>query len=85
MLDINLVEGLTLDSVEHKLYWTDALRRTIETVYVNGSKRRVLVSHDLDRPRAIAVDPNERYLFINYLHHHQYSESFNLVSSLEKF
>ena len=58
--DISLVEGLDVDWIEGKLYWTDVERNTIETAYFNGSRRRTLVSRDLDKPRGIVADPLER-------------------------
>jgi len=39
--------GLAIDPLEHRLYWADAELDKIETAFVNGSDRRVLVSDDL--------------------------------------
>lgn len=39
--------GLAIDRLEHRLYWADAELDKIETVFVNGSDRHVLVCEDL--------------------------------------
>jgi len=39
--------GLAIDRLEHRLYWADAELDQIETAFVNGSDRRVLVSDNL--------------------------------------
>ena len=48
--------GLSVDRVGQKLYWTDAGRKRIEVANLDGSFRKVLIHQDLDSPRAIAVD-----------------------------
>lgn len=50
------VNGLAVDNVGQKLYWTDAGRKRIEVSNLDGSQRRVLIWHELDSPRAIAVN-----------------------------
>ena len=55
-------EGLAVDWVTKKLYWTD-LRDSdwetnrIEVSNLDGSQRKVLFWEDLEQPRAIALDP----------------------------
>ena len=39
------------------LYWTATGTDRIEVSRLNGTSRKVLISEDLDEPRAIAVDP----------------------------
>lgn len=48
--------GLAVDRIGQKLYWTDAGRKRIEVANLDGSYRKVLISQDLDSPRAIAVN-----------------------------
>ena len=50
------VNGLAVDNIGQKLYWTDAGRKRIEVSNLDGSHRRVLIWHELDSPRAIAVN-----------------------------
>lgn len=50
-------EGLAIDWVTKKIYWTDSHLKLIEVVNLDGSQRSVLVWNNLDRPRAIVVDP----------------------------
>ena len=55
-------EGLAVDWVTKKLYWTD-LRdadgetNRIEVSNLDGSQRKVLFWENLEQPRAIALDP----------------------------
>lgn len=53
LFDIN---GLAIDNIGHKLYWTDAGRKRIEVADLDGNNRRVLINSELDSPRAIAVN-----------------------------
>lgn len=61
VIDIGLKrpEGLAVDWVTKKFYWTDSEVETnrIEVANFDGSYRKVLFWHNLDQPRAIAVDP----------------------------
>ena len=55
-------EGLAVDWVARKLYWTDVRdsdpeRNRIEVANLDGSNRKVLFWKNLGLPRAIAVDP----------------------------
>ncbi|OTF75363.1 low density lipoprotein receptor-like protein, partial [Euroglyphus maynei] len=50
------VNGLAIDNVGHKIYWTDAGRKRIEVANLDGTFRKVLLSKDLDSPRAIALN-----------------------------
>lgn len=55
--DINHPDGIAVDWVAHNLYWTDTGTDRIEVARLNGTSRKVLISEDLDEPRAIVVDP----------------------------
>jgi len=48
-------DGLAVDSVGRKIYWTDTGTNRIEVANLNGSMRKVLVWQNLDSPRAIAL------------------------------
>ena len=55
-------EGLAVDWIAKKLYWTDCRdadweTNRIEVANLDGSDRKVLFWQDLGLPRAIAVDP----------------------------
>ena len=55
-------EGLAVDWIVRKLYWTDCRDAELETnrievANLDGSNRKVLFWKDLGLPRAIAVDP----------------------------
>ncbi|XP_069773131.1 nidogen-2 isoform X2 [Narcine bancroftii] len=49
-------EGLTIDYLHRRMFWTDSGLDKIETAAIDGSERRVLVDTDLVNPRAIVVD-----------------------------
>ena len=48
-------DGLAVDSVGRKIYWTDDGYNRIEVADFDGGNRSVLVWKNLDRPRAIAL------------------------------
>ena len=53
-------EGIAVDWVTRKLYWTENIgeeKSKIEVANFDGSYRKALVWTDVDKPRAIAVDP----------------------------
>ena len=56
-------EGLAVDWIAGKLYWTDfrdaewETNNRIEVANLDGSNRKVLFWKDLGLPKAIAVDP----------------------------
>ncbi len=56
-LDIEEVNGLSIDWVSKHVYWTDAQSRTIEVSDYNGGNRRLLITSNLDQPRGIYADP----------------------------
>ena len=64
VISVNLKnsEGLAVDWIARKLYWTDGRdaeweTNRIEVANLDGSYRKVLFWKDLGLPRAIAVDP----------------------------
>ncbi|KAF0298635.1 Low-density lipoprotein receptor-related protein 6 [Amphibalanus amphitrite] len=56
-------DGLAIDWITGKLYWTDSDTKRIEVANRTGGNRRVLFYDRLDRPRAIALLPSEGLLF----------------------
>ena len=52
--------GLTIDYDEDMIYFTDAVRETIERVSINGTQRRILVTATI-YPFAVSVDANYLY------------------------
>lgn len=55
--NLDLPEGITVDWINKKLYWTDSGTRRIEVADVNGGNRLSLIQSGLVNPRAIAVNP----------------------------
>lgn len=54
---LGVVEGIAVDWVGRKLYWTDSLLSTIEVSELTGHNRKKLIGSNLYKPRAIAVHP----------------------------
>ena len=50
-------DGVAVDWVARNLYWTDTGTDRIEVSKLNGMSRKVLISENLDEPRAITLDP----------------------------
>ncbi|XP_043931281.1 low-density lipoprotein receptor-related protein 2 [Protopterus annectens] len=50
------VVALDFDRVERRLYWTDMGRRVIERMFLNGTNRETIISHDLPHGEGLAVD-----------------------------
>lgn len=56
-------DGLAVDWVGRNLYWCDKGYKTIEVSHLDGRYRKMLINEKLQEPRAIAVDPYQRYIF----------------------
>ncbi|XP_061077917.1 low-density lipoprotein receptor-related protein 5 [Conger conger] len=56
-------DGLACDWLARKLYWTDSETNRIEVAELDGTFRKVLFWQDLDQPRAIALNPAQRYMY----------------------
>ena len=54
---LNTSEGIALDWINRKLYWTDGTANKIEVSDLDGKERLPLVTSDLENPRAIVVHP----------------------------
>jgi low density lipoprotein receptor-related protein 5/6 len=57
--EVKFPDGIAVDWIGRNLYWCDSGTDRIEVSHLNGSSRRVLISENLDEPRAIVVDPGE--------------------------
>lgn len=56
--NIKEVEGIAIDHVSRRIYWTDSGKHTIEVASLdNPSLRAVIVHKNLINPRGIAIDP----------------------------
>lgn len=63
LLDIVSPEGIAIDWVSRRLYWTDSSKDTIEVASLDNPKlRAVVVQGNLVNPRGIAVDPRAKYV-----------------------
>ena len=51
--------GIAVDWIASNLYWLDARAKLIEVSKLDGSYRSVLISTDIDAPRALQIDPRE--------------------------
>lgn len=54
----NRSEGIAIDWVTKKIYWTDAHLKLIGIINFDGTHGSVLISENLDQPRAIVLDPS---------------------------
>lgn len=54
-----MCDGLAVDWIYNHIYWTDTGKNTIEVATFDGIMRKTLISHELDEPRALALDPFE--------------------------
>ena len=55
--DLGRPEGLAIDWLTEKLYWTDQDLKQICVSRTDGKFRKALIWSNLDNPRAIGVDP----------------------------
>lgn len=63
-LDIVSPEGIAIDWISRRIYWTDSSKDTIEVASLdNGTVRAIVIKTGLVNPRGIAVDPNQKYVF----------------------
>ena len=67
--NLDTVEGLAVDEVGRKLYWTDAGRKSLEVAELDGTFRKVLVWTGLDKPRGLVLNYNKGMIIsIGILH-----------------
>lgn len=59
--DILSPEGVAIDWISRRIYWTDSTKDTIEVADLDNSTRRaVIINKHLVNPRGIAVDPIQK-------------------------
>lgn len=63
MAEIDHPDGIAVDWIGRNLYWTDTGTDRIEVARLNGTWRKVLISENLDEPRALALDPEVGWMF----------------------
>ncbi|XP_068146256.1 nidogen [Drosophila tropicalis] len=62
--DVESPEGIAIDVVSRRLYWTDSVKDTIEVASLDDpSLRAVIINKNLVNPRGIAIDPYREKLF----------------------
>lgn len=52
-------DGIAIDWIARNMYWTDTGTDRIEVARLNGTSRKILITENLDEPRAIILDPPE--------------------------
>ena len=62
-------EGIAVDWVTKKLYWTDMRDSSTESSRIevsayDGTQRKILVWVNVDKPRAVALDPREGWAIL---------------------
>ena len=53
----SIPDGIAVDAISRLLFYTDAGRKLIAVMTLDGSFHKVIVTEGLDHPRAIAADP----------------------------
>jgi sugar lactone lactonase YvrE len=68
--DIQTPDGIAIDWIHDLLYWTDTGFNSIQVASLDGIKKATIISHDLDEPRGITLDPKNGYVdvFIRVLY-----------------
>ncbi|XP_044749919.1 low-density lipoprotein receptor-related protein 6 [Coccinella septempunctata] len=56
-------DGIAIDWISRNIYWIDTGADRIEVTTIEKGYRKVLISDDLEKPRAIAVAPEIGWLF----------------------
>ncbi|XP_059145574.1 very low-density lipoprotein receptor-like [Physella acuta] len=60
---VRMPDGIAVDWVHRNLYYSDTGYNKIEVSRLDGSHRKTLISDDLDEPRALAVDPENGWIY----------------------
>lgn len=55
--------GIAVDWIHNLLFWTDSGTKRVEVSDMDGTHRVIIISNELDKPRAIVVHPGEALIF----------------------
>lgn len=59
--DIISPEGIAIDWISRRIYWTDSSKDTIEVANLDDPKQRtIIVRKHLVNPRGLAIDPHQK-------------------------
>ncbi|XP_066030107.1 low-density lipoprotein receptor-related protein 6 isoform X3 [Pocillopora verrucosa] len=61
--NIGVCDGLAVHWRTSQLFWTDTTYNTISVSDLDGNNQVAIVSSDLDKPRGIALDPDNNFMF----------------------
>lgn len=56
-------DGLAIDWIYNHLYFSDTVRKSIDVTNFDGTMSKVLISDDLQSPRAMALDPINGWMY----------------------
>jgi DNA-binding beta-propeller fold protein YncE len=60
---LNTPNGIAVDWLANNLYWTDTAMKKIEVSRLDGTSRKVILTENLDDPRAIILYPKRGFIF----------------------
>ncbi|CAG0883303.1 unnamed protein product [Darwinula stevensoni] len=61
--DISNCDGVAVDWIYSHIYWSDVQHNAIEVADFEGLHRRILIQDRLDKPRSIALDPLNGWMY----------------------
>ena len=82
---LDVPDGLAIDWINNKMYWTDTGRNRLEQSDLSGNFRRTLISSSLDEPRGIALDPHNNALYMTEWGYYPRIEKMHLDGSNRRY